>query len=214
MRSIHRYGLGLAFVATASVASLLAAPDLPQEVVTHWNAAGEPNGYAPRWVAMSLLPAIGAALLGLFAVIPRIDPLGENIREFRAVYEWLAVGTVALLSYVHGVMLLVNVGVEASVFQLVAPAVAALYVAVGFVLGRAEQNWFVGIRTPWTLSDEQVWDRTHSRAAPLFKVSGLLALGALVVPEYATAFLVGPVAVVALVTTVYSYVAYRRIHHS
>ena len=213
MHSTHRYGLGLAIAAAAGVASLLAAPELPQEVVTHWNAAGEADGYAPRWVAMALLPALSVAILAMFAVIPWIDPLGSNIREFQAAYEWFAVGTVALLSYVHAVLLLVNVGVEASIFQLVTPAVAALYVAVGFVLDRAEQNWFVGIRTPWTLTDEQVWDRTHERAGPLFKVAGVVTLGALVVPEYATAFLVGPVAVVALVTTVYSYVAYRRIHH-
>lgn len=214
MQSSHRYGLGLAIAGAAGVASLLAAPDLPQEVVTHWNAAGDPDGYAPRWVAMALLPTLSVAVLAMFAVIPRIDPLGSNIREFQAVYEWLAVGTVALLAYVHGVLLLVNVGVEASIFQLITPAIAALYVAVGFVLDRAEQNWFVGIRTPWTLSDEDVWDRTHSRAAPLFVIAGVVTLGALVVPEFAAAFLVGPVAVVALVTTVYSYVVYRRHHPS
>jgi uncharacterized membrane protein len=214
MNSTLRYGLGLTIAAAAGVASVLAAPDLPREVVTHWNAAGEPDGYAPRWVAMALLPALSIAMLAMFAVIPRIDPLGENIREFQAAYEWLAAGTVALLAYVHGVLLLINVGVEASIFQLVTPAIAALYIVVGIVLDRAEQNWFVGIRTPWTLSDEAVWDRTHQRAAPLFVVAGILALGALVVPEYAAALLVGPVAVVALATTVYSYVAYRQLHHS
>lgn len=79
---------------------------------------------------------------------------------------------------------------------------------------RAEQNWFVGIRTPWTLSSEAVWRRTHDRAGPLFKFAGLLALGALAVPSLAVAFVVVPVVAVSLYAIVYSYVVYRGLDDS
>ena len=92
-----------------------------------------------------------------------------------------------------------------------APAIAVLFVAVGFLLERAERNWFVGIRTPWTLSSDAVWRHTHDRAATLFKLSGVVALGGLLFPSYFVYFVAGPAAAIAAVAMVYSYVDYRRI---
>ena len=210
MHRTHRYGIGLGVVALSVVASLLAAPELPQEVAVHWNAAGEADGFMPAWAAMAFLPAVAALLLGVLAVAPRFDPLRENIRQFQSTYDWLAVTVVGLLAYVHGVVLLVNTGYSFDIFQAFAPGIAALYLAVGFVLDRARQNWVVGIRTPWTLSDEQVWDETHERAGALFKGTGLVALGAVALPQYGIYFVVAPAVAVSLYATVYSYLAFRR----
>lgn len=211
MDSKHRYGIGLVVVAVGAVTSVLAAPELPQEVAVHWNLSGEADGYTTRPIALALLPGLSLLTLAGFALVPRIDPLGENFDEFRTVYDWLAVGTVTFLTYVHGIVLLLNIGTDLTIVQALAPAIGALYVVIGFVLERAERNWFVGVRTPWTLSDEQVWDRTHRHAAPLFKLAGVFALGAVAFPQFATGFLVGPIVLVALYTTAYSYVAYRRL---
>lgn len=210
MRSIHRYGIALLITALAGVGSILAAPELPAEMAIHWDASGTADDYAAREVGLTLLPALAVAMLGLFALLPRIDPLGANIQRFRAAYDWFAVLTVALLAYLHGVVLAVNIGYDLSVVQLLAPAVAVVYVAIGFLFERAERNWFVGVRTPWTLSDDAVWDATHARAGQLMKPAGLLALGAVALPEYGVYFLAGPVAAVALYATVFSYVAYTR----
>ena len=111
-------------------------------------------------------------------------------------------------------MLAYNLGFEFGMLQATAPAIAGLYLLLALLLRRAEQNWFVGIRTPWTLSDERVWDRTHERTAPLFAVAALCALAAAVVPEYALVLLVGPVTAIALASTVYSFVLYRRLDHA
>ena len=91
-----------------------------------------------------------------------------------------------------------------------APAVGVLCYDAGVVSAHAERNWFVGVRTPWTLTSDEVWKRTHERAAPLFKLSGVLATLGAVVPDYAVALVVGPAVAVAAYTTVYSYVTYRR----
>ena len=210
MRSRHRYAIALALAAVAAVAGVVARPDLPADVAIHWDAAGRADGFAPRWVALTLLPALAVVLLTLFSVLPRIDPLGENIRQFRPTYDWFAVLTVGVLAYAHGVVLALNLGYEFSILRAIVPVVAALTVAAGYVLERAERNWFVGIRTPWTLSDAAVWDETHRHAAPLFKLAGTVTLGGLLFPTYAFAFLVGPLVAVALYATGYSYVAYRR----
>jgi len=86
-----------------------------------------------------------------------------------------------------------------------------LYVGVGFLLERAERNWFVGIRTPWTLSSEDVWRNTHDRAATLFKFAGVIALAGAILPEYFVYFVAVPAAAIAAFATVYSYLDYRRV---
>jgi len=208
LRTRHLVGGGI--VLLTAVASALAYPEMPAEMVTHWGTDG-PNGSMDRAVALAGLPAVALAMLALFELLPRIDPLGESITDLGEYYDLLVVTVVGLLGYVHGVVIAWNLGYEFAVMQATAPAVAVVYFVAGVVVGRVEKNWFVGIRTPWTLSSERVWKRTHERGAPLFKLSGVVALGAVALPEYAMGFLVGPVAASALYLTVYSYLAYRRL---
>jgi uncharacterized membrane protein len=204
------YLVAAGLVALSALASVFAFPEMPARMATHWNGAGEVNGQMQKLYALALLPALSAALLGLFAVLPRIDPLGGNVARFRRQYDTFVVLVVAFLTYLHLLVLAANAGYEFSIIQAISPAIGALVYYVGVFSEHAERNWFVGIRTPWTLSDEEVWKRTHERAAPLFKLAGgVAALGALV-PAYAELLVVVPLAAVALYTTVYSYVAYRR----
>lgn len=95
--------------------------------------------------------------------------------------------------------------------QVTTPAVAGLYLLLAVLLWRAEQNWFIGIRTPWTLNDERVWDRTHRRTAPLFVVAAVISLGAVFFPQYGIFFLTAPVIVVAFGSMLYSFVLYERL---
>ena len=205
------YVIGLGLVALSAVVSLLAAPEMPAEMATHWNAAGEIDGRMAKPYALALFPALSAALLGVFAALPRIDPLGENVANFRREYDTFVVLLLAFLTYVHLLVLGANAGYEFEMTQALAPAVGALFYSVGVLAEHAERNWFVGIRTPWTLSSEEVWERTHEQVAPLFKVAGVVAALAALVPAYAELLVVAPVAAVALYATVYSYVEYRRV---
>jgi len=200
---------GLALVVLSIGAGLLAAPSLPARLSTHWNAAGQPDGTMARPVVLVGGPALVLGVVVLFEVLPRIDPLGENIAAFRTSYDLVAVATAAFLAYVYGLLLAWNLGYAFAIGQALAPAIGALFVVVGFVLERAEQNWFVGVRTPWTLSSERVWRETHDLAGPLFKLAGLVAAVGALFPAYTMYFIVVPIAVVALVTTGYSYHVYR-----
>jgi uncharacterized membrane protein len=205
------YVVGIALVALSAVASVLAAPEMPARMATHWNAAGEVDGHMATEYALALFPALSAVLLVAFAALPRIDPLGENVAAFRDQYDTFVVLLLAFLTYVHLLVLAVNAGYEFRMIQALAPGVGALLYYVGVLSEHAEQNWFVGVRTPWTLSSEAVWERTHERVAPLFKIAGGIAALAALVPTYAELLVAAPVAAVALYATVYSYVEYRRI---
>jgi uncharacterized membrane protein len=209
---MHRQTIaGLGLVLATAAASVVFAPRLPGQLATHWTASGVVDGSTPKLAVLAGFPLLTLAFVVLFEVIPRLDPLGENSDDFRRAYDAMAVGIVAFLAYTYGIVLAWNLGSEFAVTQAVAPAIAAVFVGVGYLLERAERNWFVGIRTPWTLSSDAVWRHTHDRVAPLFKLAGLLALAGLVVPEYFLSVVVGPAVAIAVYATVYSYLEYRRI---
>jgi len=211
MNSRHRFGIAIVFIIAAGVGSLLAAPSLPDELVVNWDSAGEPSGTMPTMQSLILMPAMMGALLVLFGVIPRIDPLRGNIAAFRPTYDWFAVVMMVFLFGIHLGILIFNLGYEFPFVQALIPGLAVLFYYAGVVLERAERNWFVGIRTPWTLESDVVWRQTHDLGARLFKLTAVCSLFGLFFGEYAIYFLLVPALATALVTVVYSYVLYERV---
>lgn len=203
-------------VVAGLAAGALAWPELPATMDVHWNAAGEADGTAPKAVGVLLIPGLSVALMAVFGLLPRIDPLGENVADFRRHYDTFAVLLVTFLTGVHGVVLAVNLGVDVPTTPVVLVATGGVLAYVGVLLGHAEPNWFVGVRTPWTLSSERVWRRTHDLGGPLFVVAGVvLALAgigawALETPVLLTVA-IGYVLLTAAVTVGYSYYCYRTI---
>lgn len=198
-------------VAALALLSAVYASQLPAEMAVHFDSAGEPNNFmqAGLFLVGNVLLAAGVAVL--FAVLPRVDPLRENIAEFQTTYDLTAVVSVAFVGYIHGLVIAYNLGFEFGMIEATVPATAALYLMLGFVVWRAEQNWFVGIRTPWTLSNEHVWNLTHRHTAPLFAVAAVLTLGGLLVPEYAVLLMWVPITIVSLGSVLYSFVLYQRL---
>jgi len=211
MNAKRRFAATVALVGGAALTSVAVYGDLPAEMAIHWGPAGDADGWTSRPVGAFGLPALMVALAALLWSVPRFDPLGENYEAFRPTYDWFVVAALAFLGYVHGIVLATNLGVDISMTRALVPAMAALYYGAGVLLDRAEPNWFVGIRNPWTLSDDQVWERTHEKGAALFKAAAVLTLGGVVAGEYAFAFLIGPLLLAALATTAYSYWTYSKL---
>ncbi|WP_435362122.1 SdpI family protein [Haloarchaeobius sp. DFWS5] len=211
MNTRQRFAIAAGFVLLSGLVSLFAAPDLPEQIVSHWNAAGEPDGTMSKTAGLLLIPALSGVLVLLFALIPRIDPLGENIQSFRAHYDWFVVVFAAYMFLVHAGIVAFNLGYEFDFTALIVAGVAGMFYYVGILLEEAERNWFVGIRTPWTLSNDEVWRKTHDLGAKLFKASAVLGIVGLAFGEYAIFFVVVPALVTAAVTMVYSYVLYQRL---
>ena len=211
MKTIHRFGLAGGFVVFSAIVSLVAAPSLPAELVTHWNAAGDPDGTMSKEVVLWLFPVLTVGLLAMFAAIPRIDPLRENIAEFRAYYDWFVVVFMGYMFLVHVGIIAFNLGYEFDFTALILFGAAVLFYYVGVFLPHAEPNWFAGIRTPWTLSSDEVWDRTHALGGRLFKLTAVLTLIGLFFGDYAIYFLLVPALLTAGITAVYSYYLYAQI---
>jgi uncharacterized membrane protein len=193
------------------VLSLAAYPYLPGRIVSHWGLSGQANGYLPKIWGLFLIPLISTGLALLLLAIPRIDPLRANIAKFRPTYDHFIAVFLLYLLYIQILVILWNFGVRFNFSQVLSPAFGALFYAIGILVGRAKQNWFIGIRTPWTLSSEKVWDRTHAIGGKLFRIAGVLAfLGAFAPPVLGFVFILGPVLVISVYLVVFSYLEYRK----
>jgi uncharacterized membrane protein len=202
----------ITLIALAGLAfSLWASPRLPETVPSHWNAAGEVDGYSSRGQALFFLPVLTFGLGLLLIYLPNIDPLRANVERFRGVYHWAIIGFSVFFIYLHVLTLLAGMGININMTYSLIPAMGLLFFGLGFMVERAQPNWFIGIRTPWTLSSPTVWQKTHRVGGLAFKVSGVLALVGLIFPvEVGFWFTLIPPLITALGTIIYSYVAYQQ----
>ena len=202
----------LIMIAVATVAGLLLWNRLPDEMASHWNANDQVDGYLPKVWGVFLLPLIGLGMFALLRVVPFIDPLKANIAQFRETLNLFIVLIVAFFVYLYGLTLAWNLGYNN--FRMSAgmlPAIGLLLIFIGFIMRRAKRNFFIGIRTPWTLSSDAVWNETHRIGAVLFIISGALAfLGGFFGGQVAFWMFFAPLMGSTLFLLVYSYVLYRR----
>jgi uncharacterized membrane protein len=200
----------IAIIALSVLIGLFFYPYLPATVASHWDAQGQVNGYMSKFWGTFLVPFMSIALFLLFLLIPRIDPLRKNIEKFRNYFDWLIVIIMLFLFYVHMLTLLWNLGARFNMSQLMLPALGLLYFYIALMLPKAKRNWFVGIRTPWTLSSDVVWDKTHKLGGKLFLYAAILAFAGLVFPALSIWFILVPVLLAAIITIVYSYFVYKK----
>lgn len=185
-------------------------PQLPDMVPSHWNARGEVDAYMPKLLGLFLMPVVLIFLFLLFAAIPKIDPLKENIRKFMKYYEGFVVLIVAFIFYVHLLTISWSLGIEFNMTHAIIPPIAIILYFAGILVEKAERNWFVGIRTPWTLSSDNVWDKTHKKGAKLFKILAVVVLLSLPFPDYMVIIILVPVFLVVGYLFVYSYLEYQK----
>ncbi len=190
-----------------------ALPDLPQEVATHWGFDGKPDGWSSRSTAVFVLPVIGLGIAALLAFLPRTDPRRKNFELHAGTYWLVANASLMVISAIHVGVIGYNLGWPIPLSRVVAIGVGGLFVIIGNVMTRMRPNWFMGIRTPWTLSSDTVWRKTHRVGGYGFVAGGVLAIVAGVLrPDWAAWVLTGSVAVAAIGSAIYSYFLWREEH--
>jgi len=185
-------------------------PKMPIDMASHWNAQGQVDGYVSKFWGLFLLPIISLGLFFLFILIPKIDPLKANIEKFRKYFDGFVVLIILFLFYLYLLTIFWNFGVQFSMNQVLPPAFGILFFYCGILIEKAKRNWFIGIRTPWTLSNDKVWERTHKIGGKLFKVVGIIAFLGIIFPNYAFFLILFPVIAVSIFTVIYSYLEYRK----
>lgn len=196
----------------ATLAGLLLWNRLPDPMASHWGLNDEVNGYISKFWGVFLMPLITVGMFLLFLIVPNIDPLKANIAQFRDVFNLFIALIVAFMTYIYILSLRWNLGyTDFAMSKAMLPALGILFFFVGYMFRKAKRNFFIGIRTPWTLSSDKVWDETHRFGSVLFMVSGVLAfMGSFFGEMIAFWFLFVPLIVSTLITVVYSYVLYQR----
>ena len=187
---------------------------LPDKVASHWNARGEVDGYMSKFGGLFLMPIISLVLLLLFIIIPKIDPLKHNIEKFRKYFDGFIVLMMLFLFYLYILTILWNIGVRFNFVHLLVPIFSIFFYYCGILIQKAQRNWFIGIRTPWTLSNEEVWNKTHKIGGKLFKIAGIISLIGILLPEYALFFVICPLIIASLFPVIYSYFAYQKLTKS
>jgi immunity protein, SdpI family len=199
-------------IVAAFATSALVWTRLPDRVPVHWDAHGTVNGYGSRFAGALMLPAAMLGLWLLLRVLPRIDPRRANYAKFADTYDLIVNSLVALFLVMHLALLASALGWPVSM-ERVAPVLVGLqFLILGNALPRARPNWWFGIRTPWTLSNDRVWARTHRVAGYLLAGAGavLLLIGAFAPTSLAFALGVGAVVAASVGSLVYSYFAWRQ----
>lgn len=202
--------VSLILVAAALLAGLLLWNRLPDPMPSHWNAAGEIDGYMSKFWGVFLMPIITIVLVPLFLVIPHIDPLKANIAKFRGIFNWFIVGFVAYMLYVYALTLFAALGTPFNMTTMLVPVVGLLFIGVGYMMTHAKRNFFIGIRTPWTLSSETVWDETHKLGSKLFMLAGVLTIVSAFLGETGVWLILAAMLIAAFVPIIYSFILWRR----
>lgn len=204
--------LVIALVAIAVIAGVILWNKLPDQMASHWNVNDQADDYMPKFWGVFLMPIISLGMLALFLVIPNIDPLKANIAEFRNIFNLFILLIVVFMLYVHGLTLAWNMGNQS--FKMSAamlPFLGVLFIFIGYMLRQAKRNFFIGIRTPWTLSSDTVWNKTHQLGSVLFMVSGAFAfIGSFLGGMLAFWLLFVPLMGSVVFLILYSYILYRN----
>ena len=204
--------LVLIMIAATTVAGLLLWNRLPDQIASHWNINDQVDGYMPKFWGVFLLPLIALGMFLLFLFIPTIDPLKANIAQFREAFNLFIVLIVAFMLYLYSLTLVWSLGYDNfKMSGALLPALGLLFIVIGFMMRQAKRNFFIGIRTPWTLSSDAVWNETHRLGAVLFMISGALAfIGGFFGGSTAFWLMFAPLMISTIFLLVYSYVLYRR----
>jgi len=203
---------GVVFLGSLAV-SLWAWGQIPDgaQIPIHWGVNGEANGYAPKAVGLLLMPAIIAVLGIVFGAIPYLDPRRDHQERSTTSRLWIMGAAIVVMGAVHVAATLTVVGAPIEIGRVVVIAVGGMFIVIGNYLGKVRSNWFVGIRTPWTLSSERSWSQTHRLGGYLFVAAGVvsIALAIVAAPAVFAYGMIGAAAAAGIVPVVYSYFAWR-----
>lgn len=183
---------------------------LPNKIPIHWNGNGEVDSYAGKLYGLFSIPLISFGIYILFIILPLIDPKGKNYKKFNPTYNYLKYILIIFLFIIEGITILASTKSSFDTAILVKIMGSLLLILIGNVMGRFKHNYFVGIKTPWTLASEEVWRKTHRMAAPVWVIGGIINM--FISFTRINLNIITPIIIViiAVIPMVYSYIIYHK----
>jgi len=210
MTTLRTNVLSLLFIAIIIAVAAYLYPSLPEQIPTHWNFQGEVDDYTPKPWGVIVLPLAAILIFIIMKLIPIVSPKGFRTDQFRDVVNIFTVTLVGFMSGIGLLVLLAASGRNVQMNEMVFAGMGLLFIVLGNYMSKVRKNFFIGIRTPWTLASDEVWNRTHRLGGWIFVLIGFfMFLNAFI--QFPMEWLIGSIVVMALVPVVYSYVLYRKI---
>lgn len=198
------------FLAGMFLAAAIVWNQVPDRMPTHWNASGEVDGYGNRFVGLLLLPLTTLGLYVLLLVVPYLDPGKTNYEGFRSVYRLIRLTFMVYMTLIYAATLRSALGYPVDMARVISFLMGGMLVILGNSLGKIRPNWFVGVRTPWTLSSKLSWSKSHRLAGWLFVGAGLATcFSGVFWPKAGVFVLLGTLLPSSLAVVIYSYFVWR-----
>ncbi|MDD5213397.1 MAG: DUF1648 domain-containing protein [Candidatus Gracilibacteria bacterium] len=185
---------------------------LPEHMASHWDMNGKVNGYMPKFWGIFIMPIISMTIYLLLTYLPKIDPMKENIKTFGTYYDTFITVFLGFFLYISLIVLSWNLGYKFDMNLMIIPSISVLFYFVGELLINSKRNWFIGIRTPWTLSNDIVWEKTNKLGGKIFKIIALIFLLAIFTGINIFYVIVVPILASVIFLLVYSYLEYKKIN--
>ena len=205
--------LALLIILAQILISVGTYPFLPAMVPSHFDASGHVNGYLPKWINAILFPGMSLVLFFILRFVMRISPRLGYANQRRANIEVVNLILVGILLFMLVIQLSVTayaLGLPVNISFVVSLAISVLFIFLGNYMGKLRRNFWAGIRTPWTLASDIVWERTHRLGGWLFVLVGVLGVITSFIEPLRIWGLIVPLFAAIIITVVYSYIAYQR----
>lgn len=201
----------LLVIAAMFAIAVWAWPQLPERLPIHWNLQGQVDGWGNKFMGLLLLPIIVLGIYLLLIFLPRFDPLKQNYEQFGTAYSVFRLAFVVFMACLYATTIFNAFGHSLNMTRVIFPLTGLLFIALGSVIHKIQPNWFVGVRTPWTLSSRLSWNKTHHLARWVFIFIGALFAIIGIAPNPWTLGIVMSISGISVVgLLVYSYIVYRR----
>jgi uncharacterized membrane protein len=192
--------------------SIILYSKLPEHVPMHWNVEGEVDRYGSRFEGAFAMPLLNAGLLLMMVWLPAIDPRRRSYAKFEGFYKLFQWVMVIFLAGMQSLTMAWALGYQLSISLYVKLAIGILFIIIGNYMGKVKSNWFVGVKNPWTLENEEVWTKTHRLAGPLMFGAGVISIAmAFVDGGFSFWVVIGSVILAATIPNIYSYILYQKI---
>ncbi len=201
----------LLLIASMFIVSIVVYSDLPAKMPLHWNLEGQVDSYTNRFWGAFMMPLINIGVLLMMLVTPLIDPKKENYKKFGTSYRVIRTILILFFAVLHFVIIAFALGYNFDIGRIMVLVFGVLFLILGNYLPRVRHNYFLGIRSPWTLASEKVWRKTQRLGGKLFLLSGIIMLLSIFSNDQVRfAVLMVCILGTTLVTTIYSYFVYKE----
>ena len=203
----------LLVLALQFIIAIVSYPFLPASVPSHWDASGQVNGHMPRLMAAFFTPVLSLLIYllvrGLVALGPSLGRRNQQVTQ--EVVNLLLAGILLFMLVVQVITTALALGISLNINLIMGMTLSVFMIFLGNYLGKLPRNFWAGIRTPWTLSSDSVWERTHRVGGWLFVAAGALGIPASLIPGIGIWGIFGLIMAAALISVIYSYIVYQQV---